>query len=104
LSKIDDELHLIAPMILEPIRKLKKDSFGSTNLLLDAEEILIALSISAVTNPIAQVAVNKLKLLKGCQAHCTTILTAANESIIRKLQIEATSEPVYFSSSLYEGN
>ncbi len=104
LAKIDDKLHLIAPMILEPIRKLKKESLGSMNLILDAEEILIALSISAVTNPVAQVAVDKLKLLKGCQAHCTTILTSANENIIRRLQIEATSEPVYFSSSLYEGN
>ena len=104
LANIDDELHLIAPMILEPIRKLKKESLGATNLLLNAEEILIALSISAVTNPTAQLAIDKLKLLIGCQAHCTTILSAANENIIRKLQIESTSEPVYFSSSLYEEN
>lgn len=104
LAKIDDELHLIAPVILEPIRRLKRESLGSKNLILDTEEILIALSISAVTNPVAQVALDKLKSLAGCQAHSTTILAASNENIIRKLQIEATSEPVYSSSNLYEGH
>ena len=103
LAKIDDELHLIAPLILEPIRRLKQKSLGEKNLILDTEEILIALSISAITNPVAQVALDKLKALTGCQAHSTTILPAANEHVIRKLQIEATSEPVYLSSSLYEG-
>jgi uncharacterized protein (UPF0371 family) len=102
LANIDDELHLIAPVTLEPIKKLKLESLGSKNLTLDAEEILIALSISAVTNPVAKVALDKLKELAGCQAHSTTILSSTNEQIIRKLQIDVTSEPVYQSANLYE--
>ncbi|MEA3424187.1 MAG: DUF1846 family protein, partial [Bacillota bacterium] len=102
LAKIDDKLHLIAPVILEPIIELKSESLGSNILTLDSEEILIALSISAVTNPVAKMAVDKLKELAGCQAHTTTILVASNEQIFRKLQIDITSEPVYSSKSLYE--
>ena len=102
LAKMDDELHLIAPVILEPIMKLKSESLGSKVITLDAEEILIALSISAVTNPVAKVALDKLKDLAGCQAHTTTILNTNNERIFRNLQIDVTSEPEYSSNSLYE--
>lgn len=102
LAKMDDELHLIAPVILEPIMKLKSESLGSKVITLDAEEILIALSISAVTNPVAKVALDKLKDLAGCQAHTTTILNTNNERIFRSLQIDVTSEPEYSSNSLYE--
>jgi len=102
LAKMDDEIHLIAPVILEPIMKLKTESLGSKVITLDAEEILIALSISAVTNPVANVALDKLKDLAGCQAHTTTILNTNNERIFRNLQIDVTSEPEYSSNSLYE--
>ncbi|MCD6436484.1 MAG: DUF1846 domain-containing protein [Clostridiales bacterium] len=102
LAKIDDELHLISPVILEPIVKLRFELLGSKIKILDAEEILIALSISAVTNPIAEVAISHLKDLAGCQVHTTTILSANNEQIFRKLQVDVTSEPVYSSKSLYE--
>jgi uncharacterized protein (UPF0371 family) len=102
LANIDDDMHLISPVILEPIKKLKLESLGSKNVILDAEEVLIALSISAVTNPVAEVAMKKLKGLAGCEAHSTTILDSSSEQILRKLQIEVTSEPVYMSAALYE--
>ncbi|MBN2259844.1 MAG: DUF1846 domain-containing protein [Clostridiales bacterium] len=101
-AKIDDELHLIAQVTLEPIMKLKSESLGSKIVILDAEEILIALSISAVTNPVAKLALNRLQDLTGCQAHTTTILSANNEHIFRKLEIEVTSEAIYSSNSLYD--
>ena len=69
LANISDEIHLISPVILEPIRNLKSKILGSRSVALDCEEILIALSICAVTNPTAQVAMDKLSMLKGCQAH-----------------------------------
>ncbi|KAB3535766.1 DUF1846 domain-containing protein [Alkaliphilus pronyensis] len=101
LAKISDEIHLISPLILEPIRSLKANTLGSNNTALNCEEILIALSICAATNPMAQVAMEKLSMLKGCQAHSTTILLSNDEEIYRRLGIDITSEPEYPSESLY---
>lgn len=101
LANISDEIHLISPVILEPIVNLKSKTFGTKNSALDSEEILIALSICAATNPMAQVAMERLALLKGCQAHSTTILSNADEQTFRKLGIDITSDPEYSSVSLY---
>ena len=87
---IDDELHLISPAILEPIVNLKTKTLGSRNPELSCEEILTALSICAVTNPTAQVVLDKLPLLKGSQAHSTTILSKNDEQTFRELGIDVT--------------
>ena len=101
LANISDDIHLISPVILEPIRDLKYKTLGSNHPALDCEEILIALSICAATNPTAQVALNKLVELQGCQAHSTTILRRNDEQIYRKLGIDITSDPQYSSGNLY---
>ncbi|WP_291569861.1 DUF1846 domain-containing protein [Clostridium sp. UBA4548] len=101
VANIPDEIHLISPVILEPIINLKSKNFGSKVTALDCEEILIALSISAATNPMAQLAIEKLSVLKGCQAHSTTILSTTDEQTFRKLGIDVTSDPEYASDSLY---
>lgn len=100
-ANIDDEIYLISPVILEPILNLKCNILGSKKVALDAEEILIALSICAATNPMAQVAMEKLDLLKGCQAHSTTILGGNDEQTFRKLGIEITCDPEYPTENLY---
>ncbi|MBC2425635.1 DUF1846 family protein, partial [Clostridium beijerinckii] len=74
------------------------------NTALSCEEVLIALSICAATNPTAQVAMEKLTMLKGCQAHSTTILSTHDEQTFRKLGIDVTSDPEYPSDSLYYNN
>ena len=104
LANISDEVHLISPVILEPIINLKLKTLGSKSTALDCEEILIALSICAVTNPTAQVAMDKLSLLKGCQAHATTMLSINDEQIFRKLGIDITCDHEYASESLYYNN
>lgn len=104
LANISDEIYLISPVILEPIRKLKSKTLGSRSMALDCEEILIALSICAVTNPTAQVAMEKLSMLRGCQAHSTTILSLNDEQIFNKLGIDITSDPEYPTESLYYNN
>ncbi len=104
LAHISDEIHLISPVILEPIINLKSKTFGSKITALNCEEILIALSISAATNPMAQVAMDKLSMLKGCQAHSTTILNTNDEQTFRKLSIDVTSDSDYSSHSLYYNN
>ncbi len=101
LAKISDEIYLISPVILEPIISLKSKTLGDKNIALNSEEILIALSIGAVTNPTAQVAMEKLSLLKGCQAHSTTILSRNDEQIFNRLGIDITSDPEYPTESLY---
>ena len=103
-ANIADEIHLISPVILEPIVNLKSKNLGSKLTALDCEEILIALSISAATNPMAQVAMEKLTMLKGCQAHSTTILSGTDEQTLRKLGVDVTSDPVYPTDSLYYNN
>ena len=100
-ANIADEIYLISPVILEPILNLKCNILGSKKVALNSEEILIALSICAATNPMAQVAMEKLDLLKGCQAHSTTILGINDEQTFRKLGIDITCDPEYPTENLY---
>lgn len=101
LAKIDDRIHLISPGILEPINALKSNTLNEKGVSLNCEEVLIALSISVATNPMAQIAMDKLSQLNGCQAHSTTILNTNDEQTFRKLGIEVTSDSKYASGSLY---
>ncbi|MFU0825136.1 DUF1846 domain-containing protein [Clostridium sp.] len=100
-ANISDEIYLLSPVILEPIVNLKSKILGDKNVALNCEEILIALSISAATNPTAQVAMEKLPMLKGCQAHSTTILSGNDEQTFRKLGIDVTCDAEYPSGNLY---
>ncbi len=98
---INDEILLISPVVLEPILNLKDKTLQSKNIALNCEEILMALSICAATNPMAQVAVDKLSMLKGTQAHCTNILGKTNEQTLRKLGIDLTCDQVFPTENLY---
>ncbi len=103
-AKISDEIHLISPVILEPIRNLKCKMSGNATSYLNSEEILIALSICAATNHTAQIAMEKLSMLKDCQVHSTTILSAVDEQTFRQLGIDVTCDPEFASESLYYNN
>lgn len=100
IANISDRVHLISPVILEPIVKLKKD-LGNRNTALKCEEVLMALSISAVTNHVSLLALEVVEQLKGCQAHSTTILGSNDEQTLRKLGIDVTCDPVYPSVNLF---
>ena len=104
LANIADDMHLISPVILEPILDLKSKTLGNKKVSLNCEEVLIALSISAATNPTAQVAMEKLAMLKNCQAHSTTILPTSDEQTFRKLGIDVTCDAEYASESLFYNN
>ena len=101
LSKIDDDMHLLAPLVLQPILKLKKEALNEEKVILNMEEVLIALSICAATNPVAEKAVNKLKELSGLEAHSTCMLIDADANIMRKLKINITCEAIYPSKELF---
>lgn len=101
IAGIQDDLHLISPIVLEPIKTLKHELTGNGGSPLNAKEVLIALSISAAMNPIAQVALEKIKMLRGCQAHVTTMLNDEDERVFKEMGIDITSEPVFTSSNLF---
>jgi len=98
---ISEDVHLLSPAILNPIIKLKTENLGDQKTLLNLEEVLIALSVSAAFNPIAQVALDALESLKGCQAHTTVMLNSNNESTLRSLDIDFTCDNVFASSNLF---
>ena len=104
LANISDDIHLISPVILEPIKDLKTKTLGSKNTALSCEEILIALSICAATNPTAQVAMDKLSKLRECKSHSTTILNLSNEQTFRKLGIDITCDSEYPTDNLFYNN
>ena len=101
LGGIDDEIHLISPTIIEPIQKLKVEHLGNQNPRLHIDEVLLALSICAATDELAQKALNQLHNLKGCEAHTTVILAGTDEKMFRKLGMNITCEPTYQSKKLY---
>ena len=95
------DIHLISRSIIEPIHRLKTETFGSRNPRIHSDEMLIALSMCAVTDPLAEEALKQLPKLAGCEAHCSVIVSSVDEQTLRKLGIRATFEPVYEESRLY---
>ncbi|MFA5339972.1 MAG: DUF1846 domain-containing protein [Candidatus Omnitrophota bacterium] len=102
LADIPDKIHLLSPSIIDSIKNLKKEILSSKTVSLDVEEALIALSISATTNPAAQEAMEKLKELKGCEVHLTHMPTSGDEAGLRKLGVNLTSEPNFATKNLFE--
>ncbi len=101
LGGIQKDIHLISPIIIEPLQKLKTTHLGSVNPRLHTDEILIALSICAATNPTAELALRQLPRLRGCEAHSTVLLSQVDENIFRRLGVNLTSEPQYQTNKLY---
>jgi len=101
LGGMNDEILLLPPVVIEPLQKLKIENLGNQNPRLHADEILIALAISATTNPLAALAMEQLHKLKGCQAHVSVIVSAVDKNIYRKLGMDLTCEPIYESKKLY---
>ncbi|MFC1501091.1 DUF1846 domain-containing protein [Elusimicrobiota bacterium] len=100
LSKVPDEIHLLAPNITESITDLKKSILISKSASLDLEETLIALSIGAASNTTSQLAMENLKKLRGCEMHMTHIPTPGDEAGLRRLGINLTSDPNFPSRDL----
>ena len=101
LAGIDPKIKLLATGAIEPIQTLKTQHLGSQNPRLHTDEVLIALSVSANTDPNARRALAELHRLRGCDVHTTTILGSVDEGIFRNLGVNVTSEPVYQTKNLY---
>ena len=101
LAGLDDALLMIAPLVLEPTLKLKKDIYGTDKPILSLEEVLISLSICAVTNTLADIALKNLSGLSGCEAHSTVILSEIDSATFRKLGMQLSCEPQYQTKKLF---
>ena len=95
LAGMPDELHLISPVVLDPIQHLKVDHLGNRNPRLHTDETLIALSICAATNPMAEMAMQQLSKLRGCDVHSSVILSQVDERTFKRLGCNLTCEPRY---------
>ncbi len=95
LGGMPDDLHLISPVALDPIQHLKVDHLGNRNPRLHTDETLIALSISAATNPMAEHAMEQLSKLRGCDVHSSVILSPVDEKTFKRLGVNLTCEPRY---------
>jgi uncharacterized protein (UPF0371 family) len=101
LAGLPDNLHLLPTNIMNSLNYLKKEVLRGKVVSLDLEEALIALSISAISNPAAQMALEKLKEMQGCEVHITHIPTPGDEAGLRKLGVNLTCDPDYSSKRLF---
>lgn len=101
IANINDDIDLVSPIVIEPIQDLKVNHLGNHNPRLHTDEVLLALSISAATNPTAEKAMQALQSLKGCEVHSSVILSDVDMHTFAKLGVNVTCEPVRQRKTLY---
>ncbi len=101
LADVPDRIHLLSPHVLGHIQTLKGQILGLRQETLDLEETLIALSISAATNPTAELAMEKLKLLAGGEVHLTHIPVPGDDIGLRSLKVNLTTDANFPSRNLF---
>jgi len=104
LAGLPDHMHLLPSNMIEKVSFLKKEVLTGKMTSLDLEETLIMLGISAISNPAAQLAIEKLAELRHCEVHLTHIPTPGDEAGLRKLHVNLTCDPEFSSTSLFMGN
>jgi uncharacterized protein (UPF0371 family) len=101
LAGIPNNMYLLPESIIDSVTHLKKNILNGKMISLDLDETLIVLGISALSNPAAQMALENLKSLRGCEVHLTHIPTPGDEAGLRKLKVNLTCDPEYSSKSLF---
>jgi uncharacterized protein (UPF0371 family) len=101
LAGLPEKVHLLSPSTLDSISHLKKDILAARSVSLDLQETLIAISASAMNNPAAQLGMEQLKTLAGCEMHMTHIPTPGDEAGLRRLGVNLTSDPNFSSKNLF---
>jgi uncharacterized protein (UPF0371 family) len=101
LAELPDKMHLLSPGVIESIRHLKQDILEGKSPSLDLEETLIALSVSAAANPAAQMAMEKLPELRGCEVHLSHIPSPGDEAGLRRLGVNVTSDANFAGHNLF---
>ena len=93
LAGIDHEIKLIPQSMIEPIQKTKIDYLGGRNPRLHTDEVLVALSVLSQHDENCRRALEQLPKLRGCQVHCTVMLSEVDQKIFKKLGVGLTCEP-----------
>ena len=101
LAGLPKNLHLLPPTVIDSLRHLKTDVLQGKRVSLDVDEALIALAISATSNPAAQMALDTLASLRDCDVHLTHIPTPGDEAGLRRLGVNLTSDPDFATKSLF---
>ncbi len=101
MAGIDHKLQLIPASVIEPISRLKTGNLGHRNPRLHSDEVLIALAISGLTNPLAALVQDQLGNLRGCDAHFSVILSEEDAKLYKRLGIHVSCEPRYEVKKLY---
>jgi uncharacterized protein (UPF0371 family) len=101
LAAIPGHLDLISPAVIQSIGSLRKDVLGLDSISLNLEEMLIALSISSTTSPIAHDAMRQLPRLRGCEVHLTHLPTPGDERGLRRLGVNLTCDPSFATDKLF---
>ena len=101
MAGMDHKLKLIPASVIEPISRLKTGNLGHRNPRLHSDEVLIALAISGLTNPLAAMVQEQLSSLRGCDAHFSVIISEEDEKLYKRLGINVTCQPRYEVKKLY---
>jgi uncharacterized protein (UPF0371 family) len=94
LANIPHDVKLIPKQMIEPIQKTKVGLLHGNNPRLHTDEVLVALSMLSITDDNCLKALDQLPKLKGCQVHCTVMLSEVDQKIFKKLGISLTCDPV----------
>jgi len=103
MAGIDDSVLLISPDVIRSMQRLKVDYLGNRNPRLHIDEMLVALSIAANTDPVVEKAFSMLPALKGSDVHSSVIVSAVDEGLYKKLGMFVSSEPEYQTKCLFHG-
>ena len=101
MAGIDHKLDLIPSSVIEPISAMKTGYLGHHNPRLHSDEVLIALAISGLTNPLATMVQEQLRTLRGCDAHFSVIISEEDAKLYKRLGINVSCQPKYEVKSLY---
>ena len=102
LAGLPDGIHLLAPSVIESAARMKKEILGQKAVQPRRfKETLFALGISVTANPMAQLCVEKLKQLRGCDVHITHVPTPGDEAGLRRLGVHLTSDPNFATKNLF---
>ena len=101
LGHIDDQFELISKQVLEPVCHLKTTYLDHRNPRLHTDEVLLTLAISALTNPLADLAKQQLPGLRGSEAHFSVIISEEDLKIFKRLGVRVSCEPKYETKKLY---
>ncbi|MDD3375120.1 MAG: DUF1846 domain-containing protein [Candidatus Omnitrophica bacterium] len=101
LSGIPDKIHLLSPAIIDSVTNFRKNILKAKSVSLDVDEVLILLSMSAATSPMAQAALEKISELEGCEVHMTHIPTPGDEAGLRRLGVNLTTDACFATKKLH---